>query len=169
MCYVEWWRSVSNIWQGHARAERMDHEQFARLAVGLQLRVGAYGDPFAVPVSVWQPIIMAAAGWTAYTHQWRRPGAHEGYSAWCMASVDSDVERLDAQAAGWRTFRVRAPGERYDIASEVVCPHEVDESIKCAGCSLCRGSRRRAKSIVVTVHGKSGVKWFGSTLTEARV
>jgi hypothetical protein len=159
VCYVEWWRSVSNIWQGHPKAERVDEVQFARLAAGLQLRIGAYGDPAAVPMRVWTPMLASAAGWTAYTHQWRRLG--DEFRRWCMASVDSEDEARHARALGWRTFRVRGIGSILDGAAEVICPHEFDNEIKCASCSLCRGAARPAKSVVVTVHGRAGVKWFG--------
>lgn len=159
-CYVEWWRAVSNIWQSHTRAGEMTPDAFAKQVAGLQLRIGAYGDPVAVPLNVWMPLLMSAGGWTAYTHQWRRPGTFRDFARWCMASVDSEAQRLEARALGWRTFRVRSAGESLDLRSEVVCPHEVDADVHCAECSLCRGNRRAAKSIVVTVHG-TGVKWYG--------
>jgi hypothetical protein len=162
VCYVEWWRSVSNIWQGHWRAERMTPDQFARVATGLQLRIGAYGDPVAVPLDVWRPMLSTAGGWTAYTHQWRRADALP-YAEWCMASVDSNEQRLDARARGWRTFRVRVPDG--DVYGEVVCPHEMNPNVKCANCELCRGNSRQAKSIAVTVHSRAGVKWFGRSLS----
>lgn len=159
VCYVEWWRSVSNIWQGHTRAERMTPAQFARLTDGLQLRIGAYGDPVAVPPDVWRPMLDSAAGWTAYTHQWRQTVLAESYRPWCMASVDSESERRDAMRLGWRTFRMRLANAPMDV-SEVVCPHETNSDIKCAACSLCRGSLREAKSVVVTVHNSVGKKYF---------
>lgn len=160
ICYVEWWRSVSNIWQSHPKAERVDPGQFARIAQGMQLRIGAYGDPVAVPPRVWEPALQTAAGWTAYTHQWKRPIARSHFQPWCMASVDSEAERRQAVADGWRTFRVQGVGGTAVLGTEVVCPHEVDATIQCAGCSLCRGASRPAKSIVVTVHSRPGVKWF---------
>jgi hypothetical protein len=156
-CYVEWWRSVSNIWQAHHKAESMDPEQFSRLTHGEQLRITAYGDPVAVPMDVWAPMLNTAAGWTAYTHQWRR--ADGWFKLWTMASVDSEEEQLEAAALGWRTFRIRHAGGALQTG-EIVCPHEVDHEIKCASCSLCRGASRPAKSIVVTVHGQQA-KWFG--------
>jgi hypothetical protein len=158
-CYVEWWRSVANIHFAHERAERIDEHQFARLARGEQLRITAYGDPAAVPARIWEPMLETAAGWTAYTHQWRRESA-QPLKRWCMASVDSEDEQHAAQAHGWRTFRIRESSTAgIDPAREVVCPHEVDAEIKCASCSLCRGAARPAKSIVVTVHGQQA-KWF---------
>lgn len=162
VCYVEHWRAVENIWQSQRRADRTDRLDVATLAqrvAGVQLRIGAYGDPVAVPLEVWQPLLAVAGGWTAYSHQWRRDDLTDGYRTWCMASVDSHVERSDAQRRGWRTFRVRQVGGPVEN-SEIICPHERDSDIKCADCSLCRGAARPAKDIVVTVHGSGGLKHF---------
>lgn len=158
-CYV-WIPGVDNIWQSIQKADRTDHmtpAQLARRVDGLQLRIGAYGDPVAVPLEVWRPLLDVAGGWTAYTHQWRT--ADPSFRSWCMASVDSAEERVQAATIGWRTFRVR-PESGALMTDEIVCPHERDESIHCAGCSLCRGASRPAKNIVVTVHGVAGRKWF---------
>lgn len=156
-CYVEWWRSVSNIWQGHTRAERVTPAVFAERARGLQLRIGAYGDPVAVPEQVWEPMLATAGGWTAYTHQWR--WAPASFRRWCMASVETPEEMRLAQARGWRTFRVSGGSDLHTFQGlEVVCPHET-RGVTCDRCELCRGASHPAKSIVITVHG-NGVKWF---------
>lgn len=162
VCYVEYFRAVENIWQSQRRADRTERipvEDFAPRIAGLQLRIGAYGDPVAVPLAIWQPLLAVARGWTAYTHQHRRDDLTDGFKPWCMASVDTDAEQLEAAARGWRTFRVRPAGGAV-AASEVVCPHEQNAAIQCAGCSLCRGAARQAKHVVVTVHGRGGVKHF---------
>lgn len=153
-CYVEWWRAVENIWQARGKAIEMRPQQFARVNGGLQLRIGAYGDPVAVPQHVWRPLLDTAAGWTAYTHQWRRPDAAE-YRAWCMASVDTEDERQQAAALGWRTFRIRATSADPIDAGEVICPasNEAGHRAVCASCELCRGTSRKAKSVVIAAHG----------------
>jgi hypothetical protein len=161
-CYVEYWRSPENIWQSQLRPDRTDRlsiEAFANRVTGLQLRIGAYGDPVAIPLDVWRPLLAVAGGWTAYTHQWRRHDLTAGFREWCMASVDTEAEQLEASRNGWRTFRVRPVGGLIRL-NEVVCPHEKDERIKCADCSLCRGAGRVAKNVVVTVHGRGGRKYF---------
>src|SRR5688572_16523210 len=51
-CYVEYFRAVENIWQSQARADRTDRisvQAYAQRVDGLQHRIGAYGDPVAVP------------------------------------------------------------------------------------------------------------------------
>lgn len=159
VCYVEYWRSVENIWQARGKARRMTPLEFSAVTTGLQLRIGAYGDPTAVPMEAWRPLLQTAGGWTAYTHQWRTADA--AYQFWCMASVDNLQEQREAQALGWRTFRMRHEGERLQ-ANEILCPHEQNAEVHCAECALCRGNGRPAKQIAVTVHG-NGVKWFGAS------
>ena len=159
-CYVEYWRSVENIWQGREKAVRMTPEAFSALTVGLQLRIGAFGDPVAVPMSVWLALLSTAGGWTAYTHQWRRPDA-QAHRAFVMASVDSPAEYDQARALGWRTFRVRAAVDDLVQPDEVICPasDEGGHRATCDRCSLCRGLARPAKSIAIIVHG-SKQRWF---------
>jgi hypothetical protein len=164
-CYVEWWRAPSNIHQaatgtgkGKGIVDRMTPEAFAERVRGMQLRIGAYGDPAAVPLEVWRPMLATAKGWTAYTHQWRT--CDPGYREFCMASVDSPAERLEAAALGYRTFRVRRGQDGVD-SGEVVCPasDEAHHKATCASCSLCRGAARPAKSVVIVAHGQRA-KWF---------
>jgi hypothetical protein len=118
---------------------------------GRKVRFGTYGDPAAVPTYVWQGIANRAAGWTGYTHQWRNNGA---LSKFCMASVDSEPEALEAQRLGWRTFRVALPGVADRLASEVRCPAsaEAGKKLNCASCLACSGGTRRG-SIVIQAHG----------------
>ena len=77
---------------------------------GRRVRIGTYGDPLAVPILLWWVITRETAGHTGYTHQWRQEFEHEWtmrqYQKVCMASVDSEEERLEAEALGGRTFRV---------------------------------------------------------------
>lgn len=160
-CYV-WIPGVENIWQSQQRADRTDRmtaDEFAPRVAGLQLRIGAYGDPVAVPHEVWAPLLAVAGGHTAYTHQWRRDSAAP-FRSWCMASVDSLDEQRQAEGMGWRTFRVRTPDSPM-LRDEVICPgsDEGGHVAQCENCSLCRGASRPAKHVVITVHGQ-GAKWF---------
>jgi hypothetical protein len=157
-CYVEYWRAVENIWQARAKALAMTPQAFAVRHPGLQLRIGAYGDPVAVPVRIWRYLLSTARGFTAYTHAWRQPQAR-AYQDFCMASVDTPLEQAEAAAAGWRTFRVRASNESL-LDSEVACPasEEAGHRTVCAACELCQGARRgRVKHVAIIVHGSSAV------------
>lgn len=159
ICYTEWWRAVSNVWQGRHRARRVDLAGFLEAARDLPLRLTAYGDPTALPLAFWDTILAEAPLWTGYTHQWRL-AAFQGFRRHFMASVESPEDMRAAQAMGWRTFRV-SDGSDLSVFQglEVLCPHERNAAIHCDACNLCQGAAKTAKSIVITVHG-NGAKWF---------
>lgn len=166
VCYVEHWRAVENIWQALGKADRMTPAELGARLEGKQIRISSYGDPVAAPLETWTPLLERVAGWTAYTHQWRLDLARP-FRTWCMASVETLDEQGDALARGWRTFRVRGVAEPVNGALEVLCPHEADPAIHCDRCSLCRGAKRPAKSIVITVHGNRA-RWFPLSLERKR-
>lgn len=151
-CYVQWFRAPVNIY----RSKHLNWTVLglAEAVAGKQVRVGAYGDPAAMPLAVWDIILARSAGWTGYTHQWRHE-AHRGLQRLFMASVDSREEQAEAQAAGWRTFRVRHGNDGL-LANEVSCPasDEMGHRTTCARCSLCRGLARPAKNVVIIAHGQ---------------
>lgn len=117
------------------------------------VRLGSYGDPAAVPAHVWQALTSHAKAHTGYTHQWRTAGALRGL---CMASADSVTEASEAQAQGWRTFRVALPSHVTRTSVEVVCPASVEGGRKllCEQCKACSGAQSGRKgSIVIQAHG----------------
>jgi hypothetical protein len=124
------------------------------------LRIGAYGDPGAVPAAVWSAA--AAVPRTGYTHQWRtRPDLR----ALCMASVDSVAEAAEAAAQGWRAFLVvpddaampfTLPGEE-GTRRVVPCP-AVTFGAQCADCRICDGAAAegpgmRKPHVAIAAHG----------------
>lgn len=134
----------------------LDDATQALAASGSALRIGAYGDPAAVPSYVWANLTKAApTGWTGYTHQWRT--CDPELRRYVMASCDTADDADDAQALGWRTFRIRQVWASGNIEgqreNEVVCPasHERDLTT-CEACRLCdglgRGSNRRNVAII---------------------
>lgn len=160
-CYVTWWQGPAQVYKALAKAPRVSLTKASALVAGQQVRLGAYGDPAAVPTAIWDAVVFLAAGWTGYTHQWRL--ADPWLKAFCMASVDTLAEEAEARGRGWRTFRVRPlEGEGAEVLEgEVVCPAsaEAGHSTTCLACNLCRGASRPAKSVVIQVHG-SRTRWF---------
>lgn len=130
-------------------------EGAARGVVGKQLRMGTYGDPAAVPASVWAVLTAAATRVLGYTHQWKQP-QFAYLRQWCMASADTESDVAVANAAGWRTFRVAQVGSP-TLSGEVVCPasKEAGEKVQCDRCGLCQGSKIRAKNIVIVRHDRT--------------
>lgn len=151
-CYVPLKWAPFGIWKSFHRGQ---YGTVARgVLAGLDVRMGTYGDPDAIPFLAWRTFLKrgGAGGWTGYTHQWRR--ADPRFKRLCMASVTSEAEKQEAQAAGWRTFRVR-PYEGRLLKDEVVCPasHEAGRRATCQECQLCRGTSNPAKSVAIYPHG----------------
>lgn len=120
---------------------------------GSLIRLGAYGDPAAVPYRFWVAWLGKAKGWTGYTHQWRT--CDRRFRQILMASVDSEEEMRDAQAQGWRTYRARPIGSEL-LPGEFQCPaaDEAGHRTTCARCLLCRGLASPAKSVSIELHGQ---------------
>lgn len=108
--------------------------EIAEAVRGRFLRIGAYGDPAAVPVDFWMHLAGRSSAWTAYTHQWR---VAPELRPIMMASVDTRAEQQEAARLGWRTYRVRQPGDTL-IATELPCPASREEGYR-SRCSSCRG------------------------------
>lgn len=146
-CYVD-----PRVWRSVRRAA-LKREVEAPLAWDLLVeirpfvRLGAFGDPAAMPPELVADILHYSVGHTAYTHAWRRPT-----SAWlrpvAMASCESSADATAARAMGWRTYTVaHSPSE-----GEIPCPSL--RGVKCAECGLCDGRRGRpAPSISIPPHG----------------
>lgn len=161
-CYVMVWRGPRSVWQAWTRgryptAEGLD--AVADVGAGRMVRLGSYGDPAAVPAEVWQALVSRAKGHTGYTHQWRLPHA-DALRGLCMASADSSGERDEAQADGWRTFRVRTADQPLG-PREVVCPasEEAGRKLDCAACRACGGADGRKGSVAIVVHGARARKF----------
>jgi len=125
----------------------------AKTFEGLPVRLGAYGDPAAVPFWIWDSVMSRASFGTGYTHSWRR---FPELAAYCMASCDSLADRPAAKILGFRTFRVRANSEPR-LPEEAPCPAsaEMGKRTDCANCKLCGGTKVRAKDIVINAHGSA--------------
>lgn len=129
----------------------------ALLVRGRAVRLGAYGDPAAVPFEVWAELLQFATSWTGYTHQWRT--CDQRLQKYCMASVDSPQERDEAHDLGWRTFRVVEPGT-WGARGEALCAaseHAINK-LQCIQCGLCSGHGGRGTGdIFIHAHGSAGV------------
>lgn len=145
-CYEDWQPWL--IGQQRRRAERVRLAPAAELLRGRAVRLGAYGDPAAVPFGVWERLLEHVASWTGYTHAWRT--CDPRFRELLMASVESHPAAIEAELAGWRYFRIRHPAAPV-LSNELVCLNEARGS-RCADCSFCDGARA-APNVVITVHG----------------
>jgi hypothetical protein len=98
-CYVEHWRAVENIWQARAKARVLTPREFSVRHPGLQLRIGAYGDPVAVPLDVWRPLLPQPQG-GRHTHiSGIAPATNSSGGAW-PASIRTRSNTMPRRWAG---------------------------------------------------------------------
>lgn len=157
-CYVEVHFGVRNVWLAWERGnypEKTRPIDLADLGHDRTVRLGSYGDPAAIPVSIWRCLTFSSTWVMGYTQQW---AAFPKLRRWCMASVHNPDQRAAARALGWRTFRVRREDEplgEYEIA----CPASAEAGHKssCEDCRACSGLAGKAKcDIAIVAHGAIG-------------
>ena len=163
-CYVSVKNAPRAVWQAYrtGRYQTMRPVDVAThlASVGMGIRIGAYGDGAAIPVSVIADLTSATRH-TGYTHAWRN---RADLAPFLMASCDTPAEQEQASSEGWRTFRVRTSAQ--DLAPrEISCPasDEAGKRTTCSSCGLCNGATATdaRKDIAIVVHG-IGVKAFTS-------
>jgi|TARA_R110000751_G_C13732703_1_gene476692 hypothetical protein len=155
-CYVSVKNAPRQVWKTFAAGTYLTMRpsdvatHLASRAMGI--RIGAYGDGGALPISVLADLTHGIFH-TGYTHAWQ---SRPDLQPWLMASVDTPTEYVTAKQAGWRTFRVRTAGENLD-SQEIACPasDEAGKRTSCDHCGLCDGSRAddRRRSIAIIAHG----------------
>lgn len=165
-CYVNLGQGPLIVYKGLQRGiyPTATPEQTRAIGRGRMVRLGTYGDPRAVPDSVWDNLLSEAAGHTGYTHQ---HGMNTDYSR-VMYSADTPSEAAAAHARGIRTFRVipvsqwETQGRAAMLKTEALCPASKEAGYRatCDKCKLCNGSNTRARSIAIVAHGtaRNGVK-----------
>lgn len=164
-CYVDLYRGPNQVWRAFSAGA------YPALTHGLEyllentvVRISAYGDCAAMPFSAWSPFlaIRQSRGITVlgYTHLWRR--CDPRFSAFCMASVETPGERVEARQRGYRTFRIRGKENPLEHG-ESQCPadsHADTESlcgvargtVSCLNCRACNGGTQGA-DITLLPHG----------------
>lgn len=163
-CYVPLWFAPFNVWKGFVAGRYPDvtWPELHAVVEGRTVRMAAYGDPAAVAFEVVRQVLLTAASWTCYTHQWRR--CDPRLKTIAMASVDTIDEFHAAHLAGWRTFRIRGEHESLLVSKrtslEFACPasDEMGHRTTCAECRLCRGASSPARSVAIMAHGNNSAK-----------
>lgn len=160
LCYVVW--GPSEIWKAWRRGKypQADQNYLAALR-GRMVRIGAYGNPSAVPARVWRQLLRYAGDSVGYDHRWREK-AVKPYRQFLMASVETPEQRAAAKARGWRTYRIKAPDDPV-LAGERECPKQskFPHPLTCERCGWCSGAGGGDFDVVTDYHG-------GNNLTEAR-
>jgi hypothetical protein len=162
-CYVPVWVAPNQVYKSFIAGHypTVTWPELQAIVEGRMLRLGAYGDPAAIPFEVWRATIRAASSWIGYTHAWRV--CDPRFKATVMASVDTVDEFVAAGLSGWRTFRIRRRDEPLVAGAEFQCPasDEMNHRTTCAQCRLCRGTSSPARSVAIFPHGKpSSLRMF---------
>lgn len=155
-CYVVIFQGPRGVYEAYKRGSyaRATPEQAAELCRDRMVRLGAYGDPCAAPIFIWQRLLAHAKGHLGYTHQWKTIAPQ--WAKLVMASADSVDDMKAAHAKGYRTFRVTPVGEGPLKGLEILCPasEEAGRKTTCEACRACMGTTGKAKvSIQIPAHG----------------
>ncbi len=149
-CYVLVFQGPRSIWQS-TKHKAQSPKIYGR---GHKVRLGAYGDPAAVPYEVWRDMLEDSEGWVGYTHQWKT--CDQRLKRYCMASVDSVDEYNHAHDLGWRCYYVGASIEDQPKHT-LLCPAsaEAGKRTTCDECMACSGlgADNRRSDIFTVVHG----------------
>jgi hypothetical protein len=154
-CYVRVFHGPSSVYRAFQRGryEPLELSKVSRVFRSRFVRLGAYGDPAALPAEVIDAILRKATGWTGYTHSWaKRPDLAQ----WCMASCDTATDERNAMALGFRTFRVTAEPMPKLSKRHFVCPasEEAGKKLQCFECGACNGNGdNRRSNVQIAVHG----------------
>lgn len=151
-CYVNP-QGMSSVYRAYARGSypKVSPTEAGKLAAGLMVRLGSYGDPAAVPPEVWTALLAESFGHTGYTHQWKAKRFRDVLDV-CQVSADTPQDAEAAYAAGLGSFRVLGPTDE-PLPFEVRCPasEEAGRVAVCAECLMCSGAG--GKNVVINAHG----------------
>ena len=163
-CYVNVGQAPNAVYKAYkagryAKYDSAKHEHYLQHR---KIRLGAYGDPAAVPYEVMEYLAHVGIGHTGYTHQARHKNFDARYFNICMVSADSPQQALKYQDKGARTFRVAMVGDAmYD--NEIECLSD-SKGMQCIDCGLCDGAKRQYNNIVIGVHGSRANNFKTATL-----
>lgn len=151
-CYVNVARAP---WQVFEKYNRGGYDYLPDYSVfdNKPVRLGAYGEPVLIPISIIRKIVSHASSWTGYSHQWHRP-IFQKYSDYLMASCDETNVAL-AHSMGWRAFIVTDTVKR--VKGSATCPasHEMGQRLHCAECGACSGNLGKGnRDINIAIHGR---------------
>jgi hypothetical protein len=159
-CYVRVFHGPTSVWKSFHKGNYvpLELEDMPTAFAGRFVRLGAYGDPGALPREVIEWTLLESSGWTGYTHAWKR---RADIAPWCMASCDTARDEAQARLLGFRCFRVTADVLPTITKKHFICPasEEGGHKLQCFECGACNGKETGRKSHVqIAVHGPQK-KW----------
>jgi hypothetical protein len=151
LCYVRTGDAPNKVWDAFQRgiypyATEKDMIKLRSKSV----RLGAYGDPAAVPYEA--VLTWLGKSWTGYTHQWK--SCDQRFKSIVMASADFPQDRDLALKMGWKYF---TGVDSYDNLPEntIICHNDTKSKRTCEDCGLCSGNMSPLKKngIAIKLHG----------------
>ena len=149
-CYVMTHQAPLSVYRSYKRGlyPTYSSDKHSSILAGRALRLGAYGDPAAVPFEVFAPLVDLQA-YILVTRTRSRTKLRQalfvsvsGFSGYAQTSVK-------VSGMGAKTFRVALPDDSlYD--NEIECLAD-SKGIQCIDCGLCDG---QSKNIAIVVHGQ---------------
>ena len=167
-CYVTLAHAPLGIWKKYNSGGYGNHvcsrQEIVAFGSFMGVRIGTYGDPYAVPNWVWESLISRAEFQTAYTH-----GDFNRLPEYIMTSADTREQAESAWERGERTFRVVSSLDAIIKGKEILCPasEEAGKRVQCSACKLCGGASIKGKSVAIPAHGTSKRK--AKTLLEGLI
>ena len=151
-CYVNIGQAPLAIYRAYKRGSYtlFDPSLHGELLANRKIRLGAYGDPAAVPFEVLRDFAALGKGHTGYTHQYNHKNFDRRYLDLCMISADTLAIAQKVKRDNARSFLVLAtdaptPSDSIECLSD-------SKGISCLDCGLCNG-KSDAPSIYIRVHG----------------
>lgn len=149
VCYVLPFQGPNSIWDAYSKSN-YKQENLKKLGRNRTIRLGSYGNPSAVPHTVWRDLIQYSDGYSGYEHE---PFVQPEIMDFCQASADNIEDAELYQSMGWKTFRIKGENDPL-LPGEILCPYE-KTGVQCIQCRLCDG---KSKNIAVNVHGAAHKK-----------
>jgi hypothetical protein len=188
-CYVNLAKAPTSIYRAYKRGSYapltdLPNATLHDLLHDRHIRLGAYGDPAAVPARILRSLVTFASGHTGYTHQMRHKNFDPEVLQYCMASVDTEKSAEKAWASKARTFRiVKDISEMKQDGSEIECLSD-SHGIRCDICMLCDGktsglgnplttnnnhdqNTQPKPNIVIAVHGNRAKRFLNNKAAKA--
>lgn len=160
-CYVNIGQGPLGVWKAYKRGSYKPAtlEELPGIGEGQTIRLGAYGDPLAIPSHIFRALLSKAKGHTSYTHA--SGLLPDSTLSPHMVSADNPAQAQEAHDKGLRTFRVipittwQDKGRDSLLSNEILCPasKEAGAKVQCLDCGLCAGQTIKAKSIAIPAHG----------------
>ena len=149
-CYVNIGQAPGQVWRSYKKGNYPafisgQHDSFF---MGRKVRLGAYGDPAAMPFEIAELMVNISLGHTGYTHQAARKFFDKRFLTLCQVSADTPKQAIKFQEMGAKTFRVALEGDAL-MPNEIECLSD-SKGISCLDCGLCNGIKQ---NVAITVHG----------------